>query len=74
MKPFRTSRKAEHLVKRITTMLKDTGPRPPQWFRSFAASKAVFEQAIGQLFLRGLVLFKGKTSGRVMRLNGRRSA
>lgn len=60
------------LERRILAVL-DMGPRPPLWFRSMAPTKNEFERAIGALMLRGVVLFKGKTSGRVITLNGRRT-
>lgn len=60
------------LERRILNVL-DLGPRPPMWFRSMAPSKKEFERAIGALVLHGKVLFKGKTSGRVMVINGRRT-
>jgi hypothetical protein len=42
--------------------------------RGLAASQAEFERAVGWLFLKGLVVFKGKTSGRKLARNGRRMA
>lgn len=59
-------------AKRILRVL-DTGPRKPNVLRGLAESQAEFEQAVGQLFLTGHVLWRGKTSGRVLALNGRRS-
>lgn len=50
----------------------DTGPRKPNVLRGIAKTQADFERAIGWLFLRGMVVFKGKTSGRVLARNGRR--
>lgn len=61
------------LEKRILNVL-DVGPRPVQWFRSFAPSQAEFERAIGALVIRGVALIKGRTSGRVLAINGRRRA
>lgn len=61
------------LERRILNVL-DMGPRPPHWFRSMAPTKAEFERAIGALLLHGTVLFKGRTTGRVMVINGRRRA
>lgn len=59
------------LERRILAVL-DIGPRPPQWFRWMAPTKKEYERAIGAMVLRGVVLIKGKTSGRVMAINGRR--
>lgn len=61
------------LARRILNVL-DIGPRPPRWCRWMAPSDKEFERAIGALALRGMVVFKGKTSGRVMAINGRRRA
>jgi hypothetical protein len=60
---LRTSNSADGLAQRILAMLK-TGARPVQFYRSFAATDAVFERAIGRLFLKGQVKFTGKAKGR----------
>lgn len=60
------SKTANGLAQRIAAILADSGPRKPHWFRSFAASDAMFEQAIGRLFINGQVKFKGRGKGRVM--------
>ena len=52
----------------------DTGARKPNVLRGLATTQAEFERAIGWLFLRGFVVFKGKTSGRLLARNGRRMA
>lgn len=63
------------LAYRIIGVL-DTGPRAPRILAALAKSKgfkvADFERAIGWLFLKGLVVFQGKTSGRLLARNGRR--
>ena len=61
---LRISKSADGLAQRIVAMLDDSGPRKPDWFRSYAASDAVFEQAIGRLFLKGQVRFIGRKQGR----------
>lgn len=38
----------------------------PNVLRGLASSQGEFEQAIGQLFLRGMVRFNGKTTARVL--------
>lgn len=58
---------------RILNVL-DTGARKPNVLRGLAKSQAEFERAIGWLFLGGFVVWKGKTSGRVLARNGRRMA
>jgi hypothetical protein len=60
-------------ARRILTVL-ETGSRKPNVLRGLARSLEEFEQAVGQLFLSGRVLWKGKTNSRVLHLNGRRSA
>ena len=63
------------LAHRLLSVL-DTGPRKPSVLRGVAKARgftqADFERAIGWLFLKGMVVFKGKTSGRLLALNGRR--
>lgn len=54
------------LSSRILRVLKQTGPRKPHAFRGLAESRGEFEQAIGQLFLKGSVEWRGKTVGRVL--------
>lgn len=60
---------------RILNVL-DTGPRKTNVLLGVAKARgftvADFERAIGWLFLKGLVVFKGKTSGRLLARNGRR--
>lgn len=51
------------LAPRILNIL-DTGARPVLFFRSFARSEAEFEQAIGHLFIKGVVKFVGRKRGR----------
>lgn len=68
---MRTTSSGVVLERRILAVL-EVGPRPPQWFRWMATTKTEYERAIGSLALRGMVLFKGRTSGRVMAINGRR--
>jgi len=60
---LRISKSADGLGQRIVMML-ETGARPVHWFRSFAASDAMFEQAIGKLFIKGVVKFTGAKRGR----------
>lgn len=50
----------------------DSGPRKTNVLRGLAASQAEFERAVGWLFLKGFVVFKGRTSGRLLARNGRR--
>lgn len=67
---MKTSKTAGSLAARILALLVEH-PRPAHWFRSFASTEAVFEQAIGRLFLRGQVKFKGrKKSRRLVRSAG----
>lgn len=40
--------------------------KKPNVLRGLAPSQAEFEQAIGQLFLRGMVRWNGKTTARVL--------
>lgn len=44
----------------------EVGGRKTNVLRGLAATSAEFEQAIGQLFLRGLVRWNGKTTARVL--------
>lgn len=60
------------LERRILAVLDETGPRSPMWFRHMAPSDREYQRAIGALVLRGMVLIKGRTSGRVIAINGRR--
>jgi hypothetical protein len=54
----------------------DTGPRSTRILEGVAKAKghtaADFQRAIGYLFLKGLILAKGQTSGRRIARNGRR--
>lgn len=56
----------------------DTGPRKLNVLLGVAKARgytqAYFERAIGWLFLKGMVVFKGRTSGRLLARNGRRMA
>jgi len=61
------------LGRRILAVL-DLGPRKLNVRRGLAKSQGEFERAIGWLFLKGLVVFKGRTSGRLLARNGRRMA
>ncbi len=61
------------LARRILNVL-DTGPRKLNVLRGLAESQADFERAIGWLFIKGLVVFQGRTSGRLLARNGRRMA
>lgn len=58
---------------RILSVL-DSGPRKTNVLRGLAKTQAEFERAIGWLFLKGFVVFKGKTTGRMLARNGRRMA
>lgn len=44
----------------------EVGGRRPNVLLGLAASQAEFEQAVGQLFLRGMVRWNGKTTARVL--------
>ena len=65
------------LALRILNVL-DTGPRKTNVLLGVAKARGFtvgdFERAIGWLFLKGLVVFKGRTSGRLLARNGRRMA
>ena len=60
---LRLSKSADGLAQRIAVLL-ESGARPVNFFRSFASSDAVFEQAIGRLFIKGQARFIGKKQGR----------
>ena len=60
---IKTSRSPDGLAQRIAELLK-SGARPLNWFRAFAATDDVFEQAIGRLFIKGQARFVGKKQGR----------
>lgn len=62
--------KVAHRILRVL----DLGPRKPTVIRGLCESQAQFERAVGWLFLRGFVVFKGRTSGRKLARNGRRMA
>ncbi len=70
MKPPRTYR-GESLERKILGVL-ENGKRAPQFCAYFAPNQKEYQRAVGALVLRGLILFKGRTRGRVMTLNGRR--
>ena len=65
------------LAHRLLNVL-DTGARKANVLLGVAKARgftqADFERAIGWLFLKGLVEFKGRTSGRLLARNGRRMA
>lgn len=44
----------------------ETGGKKPNVLRGLCSTQAEFEQAIGQLFLRGMVRWNGKTTARVL--------
>lgn len=67
---LRVSKSADGLAQRIAVML-TSGARPAQFFRVFAASKPMYEQAIGLLFLRGQVKFVGNKKSRRLARNTR---
>lgn len=71
--PFKLSKSADGLAQRIYA-LTASGARPAQFYRNYAANQAVFEQAIGRLFLKGQVRFIGRAKGRRLARNGRSSA
>ena len=60
---IRVSKSADGLAQKILSLL-ESGARPVNWFRSWAGSDAMFEQAIGRLFIKGQVRFIGKAKGR----------
>jgi hypothetical protein len=63
------------LARRIVKVLEETGPREPALLqRILRAARSDYERAVGHLVLKGLILFRGKTSGRKVHLNGRRAA
>lgn len=62
------------LARRILNVLRDTGPREPMLLqRILRAERAEYEQAIGYLVLKGLIVFRGMTTARKIHLNGRRT-
>ena len=54
----------------------DSGARKPRILAAYSKAtgftQAQFERAIGWLFLKGFIVAKGKTSGRLIARNGRR--
>lgn len=63
------------LTTRIQNVLRDTGPREPALLqRLLRAERKDYERAIGHLVLKGLIVFRGMTTGRKVYLNGRRAA
>ncbi len=60
---LRVSKSADGLAQRIVALL-ESGARTVNFFRSFAAIDAMFEQAIGRLFIKGQAKFIGKAKGR----------
>lgn len=69
---IRVSKTADGLAQRIYVMLKEQGPRNVMWYRSFAATEAMFYDAIGRLFVKGQVKFTGKGKARRLALGGRK--
>lgn len=69
---IRVSKSADGLAQRIVVMLKENGPRNVNWFRDFAATEAMFDQAIGRLFVKGQVKFIDKGKARRLALGGHR--
>lgn len=65
---LRVSKSADGLAQRIAVML-DSGARPAQFFRVFAANQAMYVQAVGLLFLRGQVKFTGNKKARRLARN-----
>lgn len=59
------------LERRILTLL-ELGPRPAMFCEYMAAGRKEYQRAIGSLVLKGLIVFRGKTSGRRIAINGRR--
>jgi hypothetical protein len=63
------------LTTRILNVLEETGPREPALLqRILRAGAADYERAIGHLALKGFIVFRGKTCGRKVGINGRRKA
>jgi hypothetical protein len=67
-------------AKKILRALED-GPRKPGVVRGWIVrpgdkerAQAEFEQAVGQLFLGGYIITSGRTSGKLLQINGRRTA
>lgn len=60
---FRTSKSPDALAQRIAAML-ELSPHPVDFFRHFAASEAIYERAIGRLFIKGQAAFKGHGKAR----------
>lgn len=67
---LRVSKSADGLAQRIVALL-DTGARPVNFFRSYAPTDAIFEAAIGRLFIKGQVRFIGRGKARRLALAGR---
>lgn len=44
----------------------ETGGRKPNVLRGLSETQEAFEQAVGQLFLRGMVRWNGKTTARLL--------
>lgn len=63
-----------NLPRRILAVLEETGKREPALLRRMFSrfSDAEFQRAIGYLVLKGLILFRGQTTGRTVGINGRR--
>lgn len=60
---MKLSRSADGLAQRIASML-ELSPHPVDFFRHFAANDAIFERAIGRLFIKGQAAFKGRGKAR----------
>lgn len=60
---IRLSKTADGLAQKIYALL-ETGARPVQFFRLWSPSDAMFEQAVGRLFIKGQARFIGSGKGR----------
>lgn len=61
------------LAHRILGLIDETGPREPGLLqRILRAGAADYERAIGQLVLKGMIVFRGRTNVRTIHRNGRR--
>lgn len=63
---MKLSRSADGLAQRIAAIL-EVSPHPVDFFRHFAASEAIFERAIGRLFIKGQAAFRGHGKARQLR-------
>lgn len=62
---LRISKTADGLAQKIYALM-ESGNRPVNFYRSWAPSDAIFEQAIGRLFIKGQARFVGKGKARRM--------